>query len=85
MADGLIQRVSRRIDQLVARVTSIPVVRRLLDILDRYDRAGGGLLAAGLAFSSLFALLPAILLIIGLAGLLLSDPERREALRVGEQ
>ncbi len=59
---------------------SIPVVRRLLDILDRYDRAGGGLLAAGLAFSSLFALLPAILLIIGLAGLLLSDPERLAAL-----
>jgi membrane protein len=80
MADGLVQRVSRRIDQLAARVNAIPVVRRLLDILDRYDRAGGGLLAAGLAFSSLFALLPAILLIIGLAGLLLSDPERLAAL-----
>ena len=39
-----------------------------------YQQAGGGLLAAGLAFNSLFALLPAILLIIGLAGIVVSRP-----------
>jgi membrane protein len=79
-AARLVERVSRRIGQLVGLVSSIPLVKRALDIMDRYDRAGGGLLAAGLAFSSLFAILPAILLVIGLAGLLLSDPVRLEAL-----
>ena len=58
----------------------IGLVRRVLEIMDSYDRAGGGLLASGLAFNSLFALLPAILLLIGVAGLVLGDPARLAAL-----
>lgn len=56
------------------------MVRRLIEVMDSYDRAGGGLLASGLAFNSLFALLPAILLLIGVAGLVLGDPARLAAL-----
>ncbi len=45
-----------------------------LAVVAEYDRAGGGLLAAGLAYETLFALVPALLLGIGVVGLLV-DPE----------
>ena len=48
--------------------------RRLLDILARYDAAGGSLLAGGLAYSALFAIVPLALLTAGLTGLLVSEP-----------
>jgi uncharacterized BrkB/YihY/UPF0761 family membrane protein len=69
-----------RLDGLIAWVLRIPIVGRVMAVLHAYEQAGGGLLAAGLAFSSLFALLPAILLLLGLAGLLLSDPVRLASL-----
>ena len=53
-------------------------VRMLRDVLARYDRAGGALLAGGLAYSALFALVPLILVAAGLAGLLVRDPAVRE-------
>src|SRR5205814_7721131 len=46
-------------------------------VLDAYGRAGGALIAGGLAYSALFALLPAILLVIGITGLVVHDPARR--------
>jgi len=49
-------------------------------ILDRYDAAGGGLLAGGLAYAALFAVVPAVLLIAGVVGLLVADPVTRENL-----
>jgi membrane protein len=72
--------IGGRVERLIARVMAIAFVRRLVEVMDGYDRAGGGLLASGLAFNSLFALLPAILLLIGLAGLVLGNPERLAAL-----
>lgn len=65
-----------RIGRLVARVLALPPVRWLTPILDDYGAAGGGLLASGVAFNSLFAILPAILLLISLLGILLNDPLR---------
>lgn len=65
---------------LVDRVLELGPVRWLIPILDAYDAAGGGLLASGLAFNSLFAILPAILLIIALVGVFLGDPERLAAM-----
>jgi YihY family inner membrane protein len=62
----------------VARALELPPVRWLKPILDDYNVAGGGLLASGLAFNSLFAVLPAILLIVSLLGLSLNDPLRLE-------
>jgi membrane protein len=70
----------KRLNGLIARVGHIPAVQRVMGVMHAYDEAGGGLLAAGLAFNSLFALLPAILLLIGLAGLVLSDPARLASL-----
>lgn len=59
-----------------------PVVtaRRVMEI---YGDAGGGLLAGGLTYSALFALLPSLLLLTGILGLLVDDPERRRAIVEG--
>ncbi len=64
----------------VDRVLALGPVRWLTAILDDYGAAGGGLLAAGLAFSSLFAILPAMLLTLGMAGLAIDDPALRARL-----
>lgn len=66
--------------RLVARVLELPPIRWLRPILDDYAAAGGGLLAAGLAFNALLAALPAILLMIALVGLFLNDPAQLEQL-----
>jgi membrane protein len=48
-------------------------------VIDRYGNAGGGLLAGGLAYAALFAIVPAILLAAGLTGVLLHDSATRTA------
>jgi membrane protein len=68
------------IGRVSARVLEFPPVRWLKPILDDYTVAGGGLLASGVAFNSLFAVLPVILLIVSLLGLFLDDPLRLEQL-----
>jgi membrane protein len=52
-------------------------------VMDTYDEAGGGLLAGGLTYSALFALLPSLLLLTGVLGLVVDDPERRSAIVEG--
>jgi membrane protein len=49
-------------------------VKSLERILGRYDAAGGALLAGGLAYSALFAIVPMALVTVGLTGLLVGDP-----------
>jgi len=66
--------------RVIDRTLELGPVRWLIPILDAYDAAGGGLLASGLAFNSLFAILPSILLIIAIVGVLLRDPERLAAI-----
>jgi YihY family inner membrane protein len=61
-----------------AWVLDLPPVRWLKPILDDYGAAGGGLLATGVAFNSLFAILPAILLLVSLLGFFLADEVRRD-------
>ena len=46
-------------------------------MLDRYGAAGGGLLAGGLAYAALFAIVPAVLLMAGIVGLVVADPAER--------
>ena len=47
-------------------------------ILDAFGKAPGGLLANGLAFSTLFASIPTLLLALGLAGLIARDDDSRQ-------
>jgi YihY family inner membrane protein len=55
-------------------------------VLDVYGRAPGGLLANGLAFTTLFAVVPIALVTLGVAGLLVDDPavQRQLARALGE-
>lgn len=46
-------------------------------VLDRYGAASGGLLAGGLAYAALFAIVPGVLLLAGILGLFVSDPADR--------
>jgi membrane protein len=52
-------------------------------VMQRYADAGGGLLAGGLTYSALFALLPCLLLLGGILGFIVDDPERRAAIVAG--
>jgi len=55
-------------------------VATVLRVLTRYGNASGGLLAGGLAYAALFAIVPAILLAVGVAGLFLHDSATRESI-----
>jgi len=52
-------------------------VGALRRILARYAAAGGGLLAGGLAYAALFAIVPGVVLLAGVAGLVYADPAAR--------
>jgi membrane protein len=54
-----------------------PVVAAGRRVLDRYGAAGGGLLAGGLAYAALFAIVPGVLLLAGVTGLIVADPAER--------
>src|SRR6185369_8095473 len=43
-----------------------------------YDRAGGGLIAGGLAYAALLALLPGMLLVLSIFAIVVSDEATRE-------
>ncbi len=58
---------------------SLPV-RVLRDVLHRYDAAGGALLASGLAYSALFAIVPTLIFLLGISGLIVADPFNRATL-----
>ncbi|MDQ2964263.1 MAG: YihY/virulence factor BrkB family protein [Chloroflexota bacterium] len=58
----------------------VATARRVMEV---YDDAGGGLLAGGLTYSALFALLPSLLLLTGILGFLVDDPDRRRAIVEG--
>ena len=49
-------------------------------VLDIFGQAAGGLLANGLAYAALFAVVPTVLLVLGLTGWLIGDPAVQQAL-----
>jgi len=62
----------------VERVLAIPAIAATRRVLDRYGSTGGGLLAGGLAYAALFAIVPAMLLLVGVLGLVVDDPAEQE-------
>jgi membrane protein len=67
-------------DRFVAvatRVLGFPRVALARRVLDRFAAVDGGLLAAGVAYNAVLALIPIGLLATGFAGILLSDPASR--------
>jgi membrane protein len=61
----------------VASVLDQPAVAALRRVLDRFGAAGGGLLAGGLAYAALFAIVPGVLLLAGIVGLFVAEPAER--------
>ena len=66
------------VERVVRLLGGLPAVRTLLATLSTYDHAGGGLLAAGLAYGALIALLPGMLLVLSIFAIVISDPVTRE-------
>ena len=62
---------------VVERVGGLPAVRALVATFEAYDRAGGGLVAAGLAYTSLLAILAGLLLVVSAIGFWVDDPQTR--------
>lgn len=60
-------------ERLASLAGSGPVVA-LRGVLDRYDAAGGALLAGGLAYNALFAIVPLTVLVAGIVGLVVAQP-----------
>jgi membrane protein len=60
--------------KVLEKVLDEPRVAEVRRVLDVYGRAPGGLLANGLAFTTLFAVVPIALVTLGVAGLLVDDP-----------
>jgi membrane protein len=69
---------AERIDLVVDRLRALPGVSTATRVLARYSEAGGGVMARGLAFAFLFAIMPALLFISSLAALLLGNPGMRD-------
>jgi YihY family inner membrane protein len=62
------------------RVLDQPLVSQFGQVFDIYGRAPGGLLANGLAFTTLFAVVPIALVTLGVAGVIVDDPAVQEQL-----
>lgn len=65
---------------ILQRVLQWPLVVFVMRVLDVYGRAPGGLLANGLAFATLFAAFPIMLVVLGVAGFLVNDPSAQTRL-----
>ncbi len=75
---GRIDRVRVLAEQLVRQVGGAPAVRTLRSVLAEFDAAGGGLVAGGLAYSALLALLSGLLLVLSVAAWVIGDPTVRD-------
>ena len=77
-ASGIVAPVERMVRPWVDRILSLPLAILGLDLMGRYGAAGGGVTAAGLAYSVLVAILPTLLLLVSLLGFIIADPAERE-------
>jgi membrane protein len=78
--EGGVNRMRALAERVVGRIGGLSATRTLLAVLEAYDGAGGGLTAAGLAYTSLIALLPGLLLMVSIFGLVIDDEATREQL-----
>ena len=66
--------------RVMERVGGLPAVRTLGATLAVFDAAGGGLIAGGLAYAALVALLPGLLLALSAVGFIVGDSAIRDRL-----
>jgi membrane protein len=61
----------------LGRLLDRPLVRLARVVMEAYGKAGGGLLASGIAYRVLFAVAPAILLFVAILGFVVADSTTR--------
>ncbi len=71
---GLGGRIAGPFVPVIAGVVGRGPIATMRRVLEAYGDAGGGLLAAGLAFGAIFALIPATLFVVGVVGFVVADP-----------
>jgi YihY family inner membrane protein len=69
-----------KVPAVLERFLDRPAVGVVRDVMEIYAHAPGGLLANGLAFATLFAVVPIALVTLGVAGLLVNDPAVQQQL-----
>jgi membrane protein len=72
--------VRERFVAVATQVVGIPRVALARRVLDRFNAADGALLAAGVAYNSVLALIPIGIVATGFAGLVLNDAQSRSDL-----
>jgi membrane protein len=70
----------KRFEPIALQLLGDRRVIRVRAVLDRYGRNGGGLLAAGIAFNTLFAVIPLAIFASGVIGLIVRDPAAQESI-----
>ena len=70
--------IRERLGAIERRARRFPPIRALMTINDAYNASGGGLLASGLAFSALFAVIPGLLLALSVLVLLAVDKDTQQ-------
>jgi membrane protein len=76
--EGSVDQLRVLAERIAGRVGGLPAVRTLMAVLQVYDGAGGGLVAGGLAYAALIALLPGLLLMLSIFGVMIEDEATRE-------
>lgn len=74
---SLARRIGARVEPFVTALLGVPRIAMAHRVWNRYTASSGPLLARGLAFTALFTLVPALLLIASIAGVVVSGPETR--------
>ena len=77
---GIVTRVQARVAPLVARILATRLGSLGVDVMERYGAAGGGVTAAGLAYSTIFAIVPTLLVLVALLGVFIVDVAERNRL-----
>ena len=79
---GLVERAAARVvavvEPLVARILGVPRIAMAHAVYLRFSASSGPVLARGLAYVALFALVPALLAVLSVVGFFVSDPAVRD-------
>jgi membrane protein len=79
---GIVERFAGRavavVEPLMARILGVPRIAMAHAVYVRFSASSGPVLARGLAYLALFALVPALLAVLSVAGFLVSDPAVRD-------
>lgn len=72
--------MKQRIARLIEAIKGSTVVRRVTGVMEASNAAGAPLLATALAYTTMFAIIPGVILLAGVLGWLIEEPEVRAEL-----